>query len=955
MTSLDDIRTWLIAHLTARVGVDPQAFHPTERFQRLGLNSLSATAMLAELGAALGRPLSPTLAWEYPTPEALARHLAGGDAAGDAPEVALQARRADDEPIAIVGIACRFPGAPSPEAFWALLRDGVDAISEVPADRWDVDALYAPDAAAPGKMSTRWGGFLPDVDRFEPGFFGISPREAAQMDPQQRLALELSWEALEDAGILPASLRDTRTSVFFGAMWMDYSRVPGAVPEQIAQHTATGQDLSIVPARVSYTLGLLGPSVAVNTACSSSLVAVHLACQSLLRGESRLALTGGVNLLLAPESTIAMTKFGAMAPDGRSKAFDSRANGYVRGEGGGVVVLKRLSDALVDGDSIYCVIRGSAVNNDGFSNGLTAPSPRAQQGVLRDACAAAAVAPADVQYVEAHGTGTMLGDPIEAGALGAALGAGAGRPPERVLRIGSVKTNIGHLEAAAGIAGLIKVALSMRHRTLPPSLHFLQPNPHIAFEALRLRVQTTLESWEGEQERLLAGVSSFGFGGTNSHVIVEASALAPPRLFVLSAEGEECLRAHARRLVEALRAPSAPSLEALCAASARGAHGTWRLSVVVRSRAELSRRLTAFAEGDAPPGLHAGQARVRRPRIAMLFTGQGSQYAGMGRCLYEAQPAFRAALDRCFELLEGELPRPLREVLWAAPGSADAALLNRTRYAQPALFAVGYALSELWRAFGIEPDVVLGHSLGELCAAAVAGVLSLPDAVRLVAARGRLMDALPEGGAMVAIAADEERVAPRVAPIASQAAIGAVNAPGHVVISGAEDAVAAIAASFAAEGVETRRLAISHACHSPLMAPMRDDFRQVAETVTYRPPRTALITNIEGRRAADPIAGPEHWVRHLEAPVRFADGLAALAAEDVDVALEVGAHPVLLGLAALSPRFAAERIPSLERGEDDAAAVLEALGRLFVAGAPVEMEGKPDLARLFVLSARSEA
>ncbi|WP_437692902.1 SDR family NAD(P)-dependent oxidoreductase [Sorangium sp. So ce176] len=955
MTSLDDIRTWLIAHLTARVGVDPQAFHPTERFQRLGLNSLSATAMLAELGAALGRPLSPTLAWEYPTPEALARHLAGGDAAGDAPEVALQARRADDEPIAIVGIACRFPGAPSPEAFWALLRDGVDAISEVPADRWDVDALYAPDAAAPGKMSTRWGGFLPDVDRFEPGFFGISPREAAQMDPQQRLALELSWEALEDAGILPASLRDTRTSVFFGAMWMDYSRVPGAVPEQIAQHTATGQDLSIVPARVSYTLGLLGPSVAVNTACSSSLVAVHLACQSLLRGESRLALTGGVNLLLAPESTIAMTKFGAMAPDGRSKAFDSRANGYVRGEGGGVVVLKRLSDALADGDSIYCVIRGSAVNNDGFSNGLTAPSPRAQQGVLRDACAAAAVAPADVQYVEAHGTGTMLGDPIEAGALGAALGAGAGRPPERVLRIGSVKTNIGHLEAAAGIAGLIKVALSMRHRTLPPSLHFLQPNPHIAFEALRLRVQTTLESWEGEQERLLAGVSSFGFGGTNSHVIVEASALASPRLFVLSAEGEECLRAHARRLVEALRAPSAPSLEALCAASARGAHGTWRLSVVVRSRAELSRRLTAFAEGDAPPGLHAGQARVRRPRIAMLFTGQGSQYAGMGRCLYEAQPAFRAALDRCFELLEGELPRPLREVLWAAPGSADAALLNRTRYAQPALFAVGYALSELWRAFGIEPDVVLGHSLGELCAAAVAGVLSLPDAVRLVAARGRLMDALPEGGAMVAIAADEERVAPRVAPIASQAAIGAVNAPGHVVISGAEDAVAAIAASFAAEGVETRRLAISHACHSPLMAPMRDDFRQVAETVTYRPPRTALITNIEGRRAADPIAGPEHWVRHLEAPVRFADGLAALAAEDVDVALEVGAHPVLLGLAALSPRFAAERIPSLERGEDDAAAVLEALGRLFVAGAPVEMEGKPDLARLFVLSARSEA
>ncbi len=537
-------------YLAEKLGVAPEAIHPSERFRKLGVDSLTATSMLAALGSHLGRPLSPTLAWQFPTPSDLARHLAGDGAPADSPLAAI--RSTNDEPIAVVGLACRFPGAPDPTAFWRLLSEGIDAVREVPADRWNIDALYDADLSAPGKMSTRWAGFLDEVATFDAAFFGISPREAAQIDPQQRLMLELAWESLEDAGLAPHTLKDTRTGVFFGAMWMDYSRVPGATADRIVQHTATGQDLSIIPARVSYTLGLLGPSIAVNTACSSSLVAVHLARQSLLRGESRLALAGGVNLLLSPESTIAMTKFGAMAPDGRSKAFDARANGYVRGEGGGVVALKRLSDAIADGDRIYCTIRGTALNNDGFSNGLTAPSPMAQEAVIRDACADARVVPAEVQYVEAHGTGTMLGDPIEAGALGAVLG--KERPASRPLRIGSVKTNIGHLEAAAGVAGLIKVALSMHHRMLPPSLHFRDPNPHIHFDDLRIRVQTALETWEPEEGRRLAGVSSFGFGGTNAHVVLEANDEVVARSVRLAALSPAALGAAATALAARLRA-----------------------------------------------------------------------------------------------------------------------------------------------------------------------------------------------------------------------------------------------------------------------------------------------------------------------------------------------------------------------------------------------------------------
>ena len=1019
-------------YLADKLGLPPHAIHLSERFRRLGVDSVTATSMLASLGVHLGRSLSPTLAWQFPTPFDLARHLAGDGGTAEAPLQAI--RSAGDEPIAIVGIACRLPGASDPAAFWTLLREGADAVRQVPPDRWNVDAFYDADVSAPGKMTTRWGGFLDDVASFDPGFFGISPREAAQIDPQQRLMLELSWESLEDAGLAPHSLKDTRTGVFFGAMWMDYSRVPGATAEGIGPYTATGQDLSIIPARVSYTLGLLGPSIAVNTACSSSLVAVHLARQSLLRGESRLALAGGVNLILSPESTIAMTKFGGMAPDGRCKAFDARANGYVRGEGGGVVALKRLSDAIADGDRIYCTIRGSALNNDGFSNGLTAPSPMAQEAVIRDACADARVDPADVQYVEAHGTATMLGDPIEAGALGRVLG--GQRPATRPLRIGSVKTNIGHLEAAAGVAGLVKVALSMHHKVLPPNLHFREPNPHIHFDELRIRVQDTLEPWTSELGRRIAGVSSFGFGGTNAHLVVEGVDAVEPVSARLAAPSAEALVAMATDLADhlhasgdALAAPaktptrspstanpalaglhrlaltarsaeegaaqlegfvragrssavlgrSTPSRESASAPqlvvlseSAPRALNEWaarlrahldahpevtlgeiaggllsrgpllahRLALAVPTRQTLVEQLDAASRGATPAGSVRGDARETDGKLAWIFTGQGAQVPGMGSGLFEAWPAFRQALVAAFESLDAHLERPLRQVMWAEAGSSDAALLDQTAYTQPALFAIEWALASLWRSWGVEPDFITGHSIGEIAAASFAGVFTLADAARLVCARGRLMQALPADGAMVSIEARESDVAAAVGPHAATVSIAAINDPTSVVIAGVERQVLQIAESFAGRGIRTKRLVVSHAFHSPLMAPMLAEFQRVAESIRYQAPSIPMVSSVSGVRAGAEIATAAYWVRHVRETVRFAEGVKALQAAGVTSFVEMGPRATLLGLVATTLADARPMLlPSLRAGDPEAQAALESLGALVANGHAFDPKG----------------
>ncbi|HSK76188.1 MAG TPA: type I polyketide synthase, partial [Thermoanaerobaculia bacterium] len=551
-----DLRTLLTTKLAARLGIDPASLDPKESFSRYGLDSAGATGLIAELSAELGIPLSPTLVWAHPTPEELARHLARGERAPSAPAVRPVRAAATAEPVAIVGMACRFPMAPSPQAFWRMLCDGVDATREVPADRWNADAWYDPDPQAPGTINTRRGAFLDRVDLFDPLFFGISPREAVEMDPQQRMMLEMVWEALEDAGIPPRSLAGSRTGVFVGSISRDYGELHRMRGAAVTSHTGPGTSMSIISNRVSYALGLRGPSLTIDTACSSSLVAVHEAVKSLREGESTLAFAGGINLILLPELTVELTKFGGLAGDGRCKAFDARANGFARGEGGGVVVLKTLSRAIADGDRIYCLIRGGAVNNDGASNGLTAPNPQAQVEVLADAYARAGVDPGRVHYIEAHGTGTQLGDPIEARALSQVLC--ADRDPARPLIVGSAKTNIAHQEGAAGIAGLLKLALAIHHRAIPPSLHFETPNPDIPFEELRLQVATSLMPWPSD-EPAVGGVSSFGWGGTNCHVVLAELPESRAWVLPLAADSPEALRELARTARERAVAPARPS------------------------------------------------------------------------------------------------------------------------------------------------------------------------------------------------------------------------------------------------------------------------------------------------------------------------------------------------------------------------------------------------------------
>src|SRR5262245_41975077 len=560
------------------------------------------------------------------------------------------------EPIAIIGLGCRFPGASGPETFWQLLCAGGDAITQVPADRWPIDAYYDPNPATPGKMSTRYGGFLPCIDHFDPYFFGISPREATSMDPQQRLLLEVSWEALEHAGQVPAQLAGTPTGVFIGLSNSDYSRLLVAYPGYIDAYFGTGNVYSVTAGRISYFLGLHGPSLVVDTACSSALVAVHLACQSLRTGECRMALAGGVNLMLSPAFYIAFSKAHMLAADGHCKTFDAAADGYVRGEGGGMVVLKRLTDAQADGDRILALVRGTAVNQDGHSNGLTAPNGLAQEALLRTALAQARVAPADVSYVEAHGTGTALGDPIEVQALGAVLG--EGRTAANRLLLGSVKTNIGHLEAAAGIAGLIKVVLALQHQELPPHLHLHTPNPHIAWDQLPVSVPTERTAWPAGARRRVAGVSAFGFSGTNAHVLVEEAPAVPRvgpvverpwHLLSLSAQSREALPALAERYVQQLRGQSPEGLADVCfTANVGRTQFAHRLAVVTESTGQLRDQLAGWMAGQGPAGVVSGTARGgRSAEVAFLFTGQGAQYVGMGRQLYETQPTFRQTLERC--------------------------------------------------------------------------------------------------------------------------------------------------------------------------------------------------------------------------------------------------------------------------------------------------------------------
>nr|CBD77732.1 polyketide synthase [Chondromyces crocatus] len=951
----DRLEEWLIAQVSSRLGVPKDAIQVTQPFARYGLSSLTATSLGGELEVLLGRRLPPTALWDHPSIAALARYLCDEPAA--TPVQVVTTSPVHDEPIAIVGIGCRFPGARGPKDYWRLLREGRDAITEISPDRWDPGRFFEATPSV-GKMSTRWGGFLDEIQRFDADFFGIAPREAERMDPQQRILLEVAWEALEDAGLPPDQLAGSRTGVFIGVFVDDYARMQ-STPEQIDTYTATGGARSIVPNRLSYLLDLRGPSMAVDSACSSSLVAIHLACQSLRSGESTLAIAGGVNAILTPHNTIAMSQLGAMAPDGRCKAFDARANGYVRSEGAGVVILKRLSDALRDRDPIYAVIRGSAVNQDGRTNGLTAPSRQAQEAVLREAFGRAGVASTEVQYVEAHGTGTPLGDVIEASALGAVLSSGASRLWP--CAVGSVKTNIGHLEAAAGVAGLIKVALAIKERELPSSLHFETPNPGIPFDALALRVQQTLGSWPAPDAPLLAGVSSFGFGGTNAHMVLqeaprvlkqtapELSATPPPDEYLVpvSAQSRAALRELVRSLRDGEMLHGVDIADLAYTAGVRRSHHAHRLAIVARTQDELTERLSGYLEGRECAGVFSGSETSRRQRkIVFVFPGQGSQWAGMGRRLLEREPSFREALDACDRVFEPYLGW---SIVGALSGPITEERLSEVDVIQPLLCAIQIALAAQWRAHGVVPDAVVGHSMGEVAAAHVAGILSLEDAARIICRRSRLLRTVSGHGAMALVELTRDEALQALAGHEESVSIAALNGPRSIVLAGEPGALKSILQTLERRDVFCRMIRVDVASHSPQMDPLRAELLQALADVQPAAGEVQFYSTVTGERLEGQSLDADYWTRNLREPVLFSSAVEALRRHRYDLFVELSPHPILVPAFASTPVAAAGvasreepqkdtplwAFPSMRRGEPERAVLLESLGGLYALGHPV--------------------
>ncbi|MEP1205831.1 MAG: SDR family NAD(P)-dependent oxidoreductase [Rhizobiaceae bacterium] len=853
------------------------------------------------------------------------------------------------EPIAVVGMGCRYPGGVrTPDDFWELLSSGRDILRDIPSERWDVDAHYDPEMTVPGKMYVRQGYYLDDIDQFDPQFFGLSPREAESLDPQQRMVMEVSWETLEHAGIAPSKLQGGKTGVFVGQYWDDYSsqRIYSTDNREIDRYAQLSALRGLTAGRICHILDSHGPAIQLDTACSSSSLAVHLACQSLRLGESDLALAGGVSLILSPEHLIGICQMTALSPDGRCKTFDAKADGFGQGEGCGIVALKRLSDAREDGDTILAVIQGSAVNHDGRARTVTTPSGKAQRAMLQEALDDAGLEPHQVDYVETHGTGTPLGDPIEVMAIARVLCEDRTNP----LYLGSVKTNVGHLDSAAGIVGLMKVVLSLQHDTIPPHLNYSEPNKHIPWGEWPLIVPTENTPWRGDGR--FAGISAFGMSGTNVHMIVgaappstaptEIGSTLPRHLLTLSAQASSALPVLAGRYAAMLDADNKGGqttteqeeidLKQLCFSAATGrSHLAHRATFAASDWQELVQSLTKFAAGHKDEHTSTGTIGRRAPKLAFLFTGQGAQHVGMGKALYDAHPCFRIWMDRCAHLLKPHLDRPLLDIIWTGDE------LHQTANTQPALFAIEYSLAKVFEEWGVRPDLLLGHSIGEYTAACIAGVFSLEEALRLVSARGRVMQSLPQGGQMVSAATDESTVRTAIGT-ESLVSIAAANGPRSIVLSGESQAVDAVVKRLNLQGVKTTALKVSHAFHSPMMDPILDEFRSVASTVDYKSPNNTLISNVTGEPWDDHQLTADYWVEHLRGAVRFADGIAYAQSKKFQTFLEIGPKPTLLGLGrtSVAPDYGTW-LPAL-RPDGEWNALLGSITELYVRGVDIDWQ-----------------